>query len=265
MSRRPRTRHAAPPRGGVTFVEVLIVLIMVAVLTGVGSMYYRGLIQQGNEERCRIDLRTFKKAIAKLENDQRVTIRPGGPHPKMEPPGTGVNDGGFNLERLLDFRLITRLPRDPWQGEYQIDIAGGVLYSMGPDGIDQSGDEIQVPFRPDFEPLRAYVSDGRESVVVEFSRKLDPYSLYATAPGLLPFQLEINGNGPPAPGPFSQITTAARVMTNPYAAVLRLDTPLAQPVGAGILVHIDNFFGPEVMALDTGRLERSYVKKVEEY
>ena len=272
MRRRRQGSGCPTPRSGVTFIEVLMVLIMVAVLTGVGSMYYRGLIQQGNEERCRIDMRTFKKAIAKLENDERVTIRPDGPHPHMEPDGLGVNESpdpaqpqGFHLEKLLDYRLITRLPRDPWQGEYKIDIPGGMLYSMGPDGMDLTGDEIQIPFRPLFEPLRAYVSEGREAVIVEFSRKLDPYSLYASVPGMIPFQLEINGNGPPAAAPAAQITTAARVMTNPYAAIIRLDKPMAQPAGPGIRVHIVPTAETEVESMDTALLGNPDFENVDEY
>lgn len=259
----------APPvlrrRHGVSFIELLMVVTIVAALTGIGTIYYRGLIDEGNEERVRIDLRTLKKAIIKLESDQKVTVRPGGtypnggPHPYMEPPDLGVNlpyvspaePGGFQLDRLLDFRLITRLPRDPFGLEYQIDIPNGVLYSLGPDGVDNSGDEIEVPFKPPFEVLRATGTHDRMGVVVEFNRKVDPYSLYADVATNLPFLVNIDAGGAAQ----THTTTAARQLTNPFAVLVRLKAPLDYAVADTIQVW--NGGTSPVLSMDAADVENA--------
>lgn len=225
---RPARRGPGATRKGVTFIEVLLVMLMVAALTGVASMYYRGLISEGNVERCRIDMRTLKKAIAKLETDQKTVIRPpgtypaGGRHIFMEREDLGVNGetSGFTLDRLLDFRLVTGIPDDPFTNEYQIDFHNGELLSWGPDLLPGGGDDIRVRYRPPFEVLRASYTEDREAVLVEFSRRIDPYSVYASAPEFLPIQWDDDGGGPIS-GAATPIETAARVMSNPYAVIVR--------------------------------------------
>ncbi len=281
-------RRSAKPRQGISFIELILVMGMIAILTGTGALYYGNLISQGNEERCRIDLRTFKKAIMKLETDQRVTIRPRrhtdfeGNFTGMEPEGLGVNDAfvdddgvtkeGFHLGRLLDFRLITKLPNDPWGSPYQIDMTEGILYSRGPDLLDDSGDEIIVPFRTAFETTGARISPDRKSVTIDFSRKIDPFSLYAPDESELPFQLALDGAPaytafPASPGaPRTTTVTAARVITNPFAVVLRFRDPLPVPsLGQKHSVHILTGGTREVKAMDTGLLSTTHIELIEEY
>jgi type II secretory pathway pseudopilin PulG len=246
--------------------ELLIVVALIAILTGVGMMHYRTLMQEGNEERIRVDLRTLKKAIIKLESDQRVTIRPGGPnggpHPYMEPGDLGVNlpyvsadePGGFDFERLLDFRLITRLPSDPYGFSYQIDIPGGFLFSMGPDGMPDTGDETYLPFKPAFEATRATITEDQLGVQIEFNRKVDPYSLFTTDKDYLPFEISIDG----AAASQTPLTTAARIMTNPFSILVRLNTPVNVSTPNDYITLIPNIdVGPrnvEVRAMDTATL-----------
>jgi len=254
----------AARRSGVSFIELLMVIAIVAAVTGVGTMYYRGLMDQGSEERARIDMRTLKKAILKLETDEKVVIRPDGPHPEMEPEGLGVNEGdaehgpGFHIDRLLDFRLMTSIPYDPWGQPYQIDIKGGELYSMGPDMQPITGDDITLQLKPPFEVIRATLDEDQKGIVVEFNRKVDPYSLYVPPgePLSLPFQLSVDA-GVPAPG--SPMTTAARVMTNPYGVVIRLQDPLLPPT-PGNKHFITVWSGStrtQVRAMDTAEVENS--------
>lgn len=255
-------------RAGVSFIELLMVITIVATITGAGSMYYREMMDRGNEERVRIDLRTIKKAIFQLENDQKVTIRPDQPHydavrcatlalappncppSGMEPLDLGVNEGGFTLDKLLDFRLLTRLPRDPWGSEYEIDIVEGRLFSIGEDMEFGTADDIRVEFRPPFQMIRAHVTDDRRGIEVEFNRKVDPFSVFADVPGNLPFELSIDGGAPAAP---STMTTATRISTNPFGVLVRLSSPLP-PVppspGHGI-VSVVSPGGYQVRAMDS--------------
>lgn len=240
-------------RAGVSLLELLIVVAIIAALVGVGSVSYRGMLEEGRRERARSDLRTLAKGVLKLESDQQVTVRPADPHPQMEPAGLGVNDnGGFKLDRLLDFRILANLPSDPWGMQYEIDAKNGEVYSNGPDTMPDSGDEIAIPFRPDFEFRSARFVNDRHSIEAEFTRKIDPFSVNV-AQGSIPFIL---AGGAPA-----VIEKGSRHMTNPFAVVLRLDqrwppgvpatlTPISDPVGETGLEAMDTAFLEETPTLD---------------
>lgn len=245
-------------RAGVSFIELLMVVAIVAALTGVASMYYRNLIKEASDEKARADMRSLAKAIIKLETDQKVTIRPGGRHPQMEPVGLGVNDdGGFTLDRLLDFRIMTSIPDDPFGFVYEIDIPGGKIYSIGADGLPDSGDEVYITFRPDFEPKRAHFTNGRAAIMVEFSRKLDPFTLFAPTPAQLPFTVN---SAPPV-----VLTTASRHITNPFAAIVRLQDPW-DPVNGPVTIEplSDEASTSGIQAMDTAYLDYTSALTVQE-
>lgn len=250
-----RRSRGRPRRPGVSFIELLMVITLVAVLTGMASIYYRGMTSEANRERARTDLRELSKGILKLETDQKVTIRPYpyGPHPYMEPANVGVNDLrtnelgepiGFDFERLLDFRIMSRIPEDPWGMPYVIDIPSGTLLSGGEDAAPFTGDDVVVRFRPPFTPQEAHLADGRRAVVVEFSRKIDPFSLFAPTPGQVPFSLQPAGAG--------IVTTAARHITNPFAAVVRLQAPIPPGVPNLRIQLVSNCGNPLDAGDDTG-------------
>lgn len=267
------------PRLGVSFLEIMITLLIVAVLTGFATVYYQGLILEGERERARIDLREIKKAILKLESDHKITIRPpgeypsyvwppdvGGRHIYMEKAGSGVNEyppedddpvqhPGFRLPVLLEFRLLSKIPLDPWGWDYRIDIPEGIIYSLGRDGEEQTGDEVEVSFRPPFEALRAYEGTGDRTITVDFSRKVDPFTILAPTSDFLPFQVWDGGgwvNLPDSAVPAEQETTASRDMINAFSVNIRFKEPLPANFTEVRVVDRVNVI---LRAMDTGRLE----------
>ncbi len=259
---RPRVRR----RQALSLIELLIVVALVAAVTGIGSIYYRGLMAEANEERARADMRTLAKGILKLESDQQVTIRPGGPHPTMEPKGLGVNDsppdewnpaGGFTLSKLLDFRIVTAIPDDPYGFPYRLDIPGGNLICMGSDGMLDTGDDIRIAFRPPFTVKGARFIESRRAVEIEFSRKIDPFSLFATTAAGLHVAL--------VPVTPTIITTASRHITNPFAVLGRLNAawPTATPAWVSVQSHIVGTTG--VQAMDTAFIGGSYQVEIKDF
>lgn len=239
--RRPLAPGPRVRRPGVSLIELMIVVTLVAVVTSIGSLYYRHLMDAAREERARTDCRTIIKAIQKLESDTKVTIRPPDPapgppqynypftgmHPYLDPIGSGVNEpNGFTLEKLLDFRIMASLPDDPYGFQYGIDVVAGVVYSVGPDGMPDTGDELRVALRPPFEALKANFLEDRRTIEVHFSRKLDPFSLFFVPPDVnSPIYVSI----PPL-----TITTVVRDISNPFAALVRLSGPV--PLGTNATV-----------------------------
>jgi general secretion pathway protein G len=132
-------------RGAFTFLEIMFVVVIIGILLGVAvtSISKRG--QTARIHATRLQLKNFDTALANYELHvgrfpetreglQALVSRPNnvhekawdGPYLKLDGPG---------------------LPRDPWHNAYQYRSPGQQnaeydLWSLGPDGIEGTGDDI---------------------------------------------------------------------------------------------------------------------------
>lgn len=146
---------------GFSLIELLIVITIIAILVGGVLPYVQQYVEDSRLSKAKQDLDELKKAIIRFETDQ---------------------DRLYPAEDLspLVGPYITQAKADPWGGAYKVAPASSTVYSVGPDRVDGSGDEIIVYFRPPLAISRAYwedtdnntrVNDG-DKLILKFTRPL---------------------------------------------------------------------------------------------
>jgi len=147
MSRKVRRSSASPPRrrrrrrGGFTLIELLLVLVILAVLAVVVVPKFTGRSQQAKETAARVDISNMEVAIDAFEVDcsRYPTSEEGIKALVQQPPGLIEWKGPY---------LKRGVPADPWHNPYvyrfpgQHNSSGYDLYSLGPDGQEGGGDDI---------------------------------------------------------------------------------------------------------------------------
>ena len=147
MSRKVRRSSAAPPRrrtrrrAGFTLIELLLVLVILAVLAVVVVPKFTGRSQQAKETAARVDISNMEVAIDAFEIDcsRHPTSEEGIKALVQQPPGLIEWKGPY---------LKRGVPSDPWRNPYvyrcpgQHNPNGYDLYSLGPDGQEGGGDDI---------------------------------------------------------------------------------------------------------------------------
>jgi len=160
------------PRSGFTLLELLVVVGILAALVALALPFYQDYVSQSKITAAGADLQTFKKALAMYDQLE----------PKMF---VGSDLLPLIGKYLQDYRLLSdqENPVDPWGNDYKIDSSVGVVYSMGPNGKDDSStddtlkdrnpskDDIMVSWKPDF--FVSSVSRINDTTMdVSFSRKV---------------------------------------------------------------------------------------------
>ena len=146
-----------------TLVELLIVIVIIAILAGGVLPYFRQYVEESKITRAKQDLDEVKNALIRYENDQRKLYAK-----------TDTSD-------LTGAYLMTAKP-DPWGAPYVVNSVKSLCYSLGPDGIDNTQDEVKVYFRPPLAITRVTWEDTNKSMqvdtgdclVLRFPRPIDP-------------------------------------------------------------------------------------------
>ncbi len=163
-------------KSGFTLLELLVVVGILAALVALALPFYQDYVNQSKLTAAEADLKTFSKALSMYD--------------QMEPaPFTDTDFLDLIGKYLQDFRTdaAQTMPRDPWTNAYQVNAVTGAVWSMGPNGTDESvnarvsgGDDIMVTWKPDF-----FVNGARRIndrlLEVSFSRKVNEASLAANA------------------------------------------------------------------------------------
>lgn len=121
-------------RHAFTFIEIMIVVLIIGLLAGAVTLSTRHFLDRAKENRARTDLSTFKNALAAFYADN-------GRYPS--------NDEGLNI---LAPKYIERVSKDPWARFYQYNSPGRngpyEVLSLGPDGKEGEGnissDDLEI-------------------------------------------------------------------------------------------------------------------------
>lgn len=146
---------------GFTLIELLVVVTIVATLVGVVIPYVQRYVEDARIAKVKRDLDTIKSALMRYENDQR--------HLYTE----------NSIHRLVGSYLNRPLV-DAWGKPYFVSNEFSQCYSLGPDRVDNSGDEIRHYFRPPLAISRVYLIDnnknslldGGDALQIKFTRPL---------------------------------------------------------------------------------------------
>lgn len=157
-------------KSGFTLLELLVVVGILAALVALALPFYQDYVNQSKLTAAEADLQTFKKALAMYD--------------QLEP--AMFNDSDFLSligKYLQDYRTFPTQtqPLDPWANDYQVLPAPGVIWSFGPNGVDDSagtaanrvpaGDDIMVTWKPDFF-LSSATKINATTIDISFTRKV---------------------------------------------------------------------------------------------
>lgn len=126
-------------RQGFTLIELLIVVTIIAILAGAAVPYVQDYVEQTRTSRARADLDEIKRAVMLYE----------------------VQFGRYTSSSIASLvgPFLTRNIPDPWGNAYVVSDASSTVLSLGPDGSNQTGDEISAEYRPRMAVTRAYFVD----------------------------------------------------------------------------------------------------------
>ena len=148
---------------GFTLIELLVVITILAILTGAALPYIQGYVSDARIAKAKTDLDEISRALAVYE----------------------VKEGDYTSTdiKLLAGRYLNKSAVDPWGGTYLVAPASGTTYSMGPDKVACTDDDLAVSYQPPLALVSAKWIDCNQSgsvdaqapsdqVLLSFSRKL---------------------------------------------------------------------------------------------
>ena len=121
-------------RTGMTLIEIMIVITLMAALMAVIGTNVIGASDRANIKMAEMDLNTFKGAC----NEYRIYY-------KKYPSNLGELIKTPDNKPLLDAEEIQQ---DPWGNDYVFDKTGNKIkiFSYGPDGAENTEDDISISF-----------------------------------------------------------------------------------------------------------------------
>ncbi|AJI95390.1 type II secretion system protein G [Yersinia ruckeri] len=142
MKNQPVTLSHKHCQGGFTLLEIMVVIVILGVLASLTIPSLMGNKDRADNQKAVSDLVTLENALDmyKLDNNRYPSTDQGlnalVTKPTLSPIPRNYRAEGY----------IRRLPSDPWGNPYQLTSPGehGAVdvYSVGPDGISQTADDI---------------------------------------------------------------------------------------------------------------------------
>jgi prepilin-type N-terminal cleavage/methylation domain-containing protein len=110
---------------GFSFIEIILTVGILSLLTGIAVVSYLEYASTSQETAALQNLDTIKKAIEMTEATTRITCKGG--------PVSSLTNLAFSGN-----------PMDPWGNKYHVNSDSCVVYSFGPDRIDDKGTEDDI-------------------------------------------------------------------------------------------------------------------------
>lgn len=131
--------------GGFTLIEVLLVLAILVILASLVAVNYMGRQKKAAADKARLDIEALGTALKMYHLDLHAyPTTDQGLQALREPPAGLTNPDRWGPGPYLE----KEIPFDPWDRPYQyicpgrINTMGYDLWSLGPDGVDGSEDDI---------------------------------------------------------------------------------------------------------------------------
>ncbi len=116
-------------RRGVTLIELLIVVTIIAILSGAAIPYVQQYIDDSRISKAKADLDEIRNALVRYELER------------------GQEYTGTTIASLVG-PFLSKALVDPWGAPYQILTASSTCFTKGSDGQIGGGDDIIAEFRP---------------------------------------------------------------------------------------------------------------------
>lgn len=159
---------------GFTLIELLIVIMIIAILTGVAMPYVQNYLDDARLSTAKSDLNEIRNAITRYETDQSMFFDPG-----FGKTGAEYKEALKAFQQKLVGPYLIKAFTDPWGRPYYFSYAASMVFSGADDG-DLGTNIISMDVRPLMAPTRAWWSDynnnGRvdtgDVVDIKFSRPI---------------------------------------------------------------------------------------------
>lgn len=148
-------------RKGLTLIELLIVVTIIAILAGAAIPYVQDYVEEARRSRCRNDIDEVVKALSLYELRRSTDY--------------ATEDIASLVGPFLQRAVI-----DPWGAPFAIAPATSTVRSFGPDGQDNTGDEIVQYFRPRMAATKITYNDVNDNGKVDVGS--DTITIYFTRP-----------------------------------------------------------------------------------
>jgi len=133
---------------GLTLIELLIVITIIAIIAGAVLPYVQRYVEDARASKAKQDLGEIRGALIRYENDQKTLY------------------ADASINKLVGSYLNKSFV-DPWGSQYVVFSDHSKCYSVGPDRIDNSGDEISQYFRPPLAISRVFWIDTNKNMKVD--------------------------------------------------------------------------------------------------
>jgi general secretion pathway protein G len=136
-----------PFKRGFTLIELLVVITILAILAGAALPYVQNYVKESRISKAKSDLDEIRKALAIYETREGVY-------------------NSASLDQLLG-RYLNNSPVDPWGKAYVVATGSGVVYSSGPDHLNDTDDDITVAYQPPLALVQVKWVDANQSGAVD--------------------------------------------------------------------------------------------------
>lgn len=131
-------------RSGLTLIEVLLVLVILVIIASLAVTAYGPMQQKAYINAAKTQISAFKTPLQAFKLDLGTFPATGQGLEALRTPPSGLTDPNKWNGPYLD----SPVPLDPWGNAYQYEFPGKQqadmpdIWSMGPDGINNSEDDI---------------------------------------------------------------------------------------------------------------------------
>jgi type II secretion system protein G len=126
-------------RAGFTLAELLAVVAILAILSGVAIFGFKEIIGNARVRTATSECKALASALKTFATA----------HVDDFPAAQGFPDPSTGFEVLLQTGMVDRIPTDPWKNPYYWDLQPNaanilepIVYSAGPDATPGTGDDI---------------------------------------------------------------------------------------------------------------------------